>query len=792
MKEIKLVEKAFFVWLDILGFDKLASEIADTSGLDSEKVRLDFINVINDRVKAIEDKKEILGKKYGKSDDWLLYTSSLDLAFKNVFDTLDHKTGYRKLKVPLEFAIGLGEYDKWSKLEGKNLTVRQSTIDFLKTNIIEHHHEWYKKCHNGQSPTTSFVVMSELAYLELEPLDRRICKRVSFEIDKKRILFYVVNLEAMKQRVNIFKFLEKIKRQGSKLYDRIDDLYVPPNEYCEIKAALKTNRIVFITGTAEYGKTYTAARLLWEYFNKGYTPVWIEGREERERVEVRKRLEEIERELKPRHIIYFEDPFGKINYERAESLEREIGVIIDCVKQVEDVYVVLTSREEVFKEFAKEHMSSKKLGNFEKKLNIKKPSYNVEKREEILLKWAKSKKCIWLRYNNLKRFILELLENEENLPTPLSIKDFVVSTVAITDPSELSCIIKEKSMEASRSFAKELRAMADDKILFLLFPFVHALPTEFVKAEYEKMVKSLVIKEPWDFEEVLEWFKDDKIDVSEGRIRFSHPSYLQAVELFLAEKRQPTRISQEILSKLLLLLSEEPIAAPNVASTIQRHFDRIPMEVRNNLLVRLAKNQQAAPNIVWALAENIEKIPEETRKLLPELAKKPETRDHVTWALAENIEKLPKEITRLLFELAEEPETALSVAGSLRGHFNKLPEKVRNELLRRLAKEPRATPNIVWALTENMNELPEEVRNELLLKLAKEPRIVGEVAWTFRGYFDLVSEETRNELLFELAKHLEAIRDVGWILKNHFELISEEVRNELLMRFVKEPKQRGL
>jgi hypothetical protein len=74
-------------------------------------------------------------------------------------------------------------------------------------------------------------------------------------------------------RSKVYDFLEIIGKPGSKSYDRIDRLYVPPKEYDDIKKLLFEKQIVFITGTAEYGKTYTAVRLLWEYFMKGYEPI---------------------------------------------------------------------------------------------------------------------------------------------------------------------------------------------------------------------------------------------------------------------------------------------------------------------------------------------------------------------------------------------------------------------------------------------------------------------------------------------------------------------------------------
>ncbi len=224
-------------------------------------------------------------------------------------------------------------------------------------------------------------------------------------------------MDRVQQRGRVFEFLEKIGYAGSKWYGRIDEVYVPPLEYENIKRTLKEKRIVFITGTREYGKTYTAVRLMWEYYNSGYEPVWIKGGEQTERIEVRKKLENISAELKLGHIIYFEDPFGKTKYERREGLEREIGTIIDTVRHVEEVYVIITSREEVFKEFEKEKISAKELKEFEKKLNVKKPSYGYKKRKEILIKWAEEENCRWLGNKELKELVLEALTDEKSLST---------------------------------------------------------------------------------------------------------------------------------------------------------------------------------------------------------------------------------------------------------------------------------------------------------------------------------------------------------------------------------------
>jgi len=90
-------------------------------------------------------------------------------------------------------------------------------------------------------------------------------------------------------------------------------MFVSPVEYDEIKDILRRNKIIFITGTMEYGKTYTAIRILWEYYSEGYTPKYIYTRLE-DKIDVRSRPLDIHSALEEHHIIYFEDPFGRINY----------------------------------------------------------------------------------------------------------------------------------------------------------------------------------------------------------------------------------------------------------------------------------------------------------------------------------------------------------------------------------------------------------------------------------------------------------------------------------------------
>jgi len=701
------------IYLDILGFGELAYEIANKKGIEEREVRKKFIDVIKERVEIIETHRRIIGKKYGESDDWLLVTDSLDNVFITILEVLEHNTGYRGYeRISLEIAIGTGEYDKWAKFEGKYLVIEEDTIKFLKTNIITFYHKWYRD-KNNQSPKSTFVILTESAYEGLGPLDKKICKKISYKENGTEIIFFIADVNRVKQRGKVYEFLEKIGYAGSKLYGRIDEVYVPPFEYEDITNTLKEKRIVFISGTPEYGKTYTAVRLMWEYYKNGYEPRWIKGEELPERIEVRKKLEDIRAELKPRHIIYFEDPFGKIKYEKRESLERGIGIIIDSVKKVEDAYVIITSREEVFKEFEKENLSVDDLKEFKKKLNIKRPSYDYEKRKEILLMWAEEESCKWLGDEELKNFVLRSIWSRIKgfLPTPLSIRSFVMATINIEKEDELRKKIEEKSEETAKAFAREIKNMVNDKILFLSFLFISRFfEVRFVRETYQELVKELNFKDAREFDRVLNWFKGDKIEIFREYIRFSHPSYFGALEYLIREDRY-----KEIFSKLLLKLSEKNEAASDVALTVGSCYSELPENVRS-LIFKLAEknNKEIVGSAVWAIVRNYDEFPDVARNLLFKLAEKKRVAAVVVGVVANaalsTSDEHSEDMMKLLLELSEKDEAAKAVAFVVGGNFNEFPEDLRNTLLFKLSEKHEATKAVAFVVLENFEKFPDDAR----------------------------------------------------------------------------------
>jgi Mg/Co/Ni transporter MgtE len=788
-------EKKYLFYLDILGFEALAREIAEKTGFEEDVIRQNYLSdPLTKKIGELKREGIQISKGISEiegSDNYVLIVDHIQTAFELVGKLTTIRIPHKDYKfIPLEVALGTKEIDEDIEVKPIN---RKEIIKFLKSDIINPYRSHYKTKH-GEGIKETFVLFTPDFFDLLEPLDRKYCEQISYKTNT----FFVANVDKVQRRGRVFEFLEKIGHTGSKWYGRIDEVYVPPLEYEDMARTLKEKRIVFITGTPEYGKTFTAVMLMWEYYNSGYEPRWIKGGELTERIKVRERLENISAELKPRHILYFEDPFGRTKYERREGLEREIGTIIDSVKQFEDIYVIITSREEVFKEFEKEKISAKELKEFEKKLNIKKPSYDAEKRKEILLMWAEAENCKWLGNKELKELVLEAIKDKKILPTPLSMKDFAVATFDIEKESELKEKIEEKSKETAKAFADEIKNMTDDKILFLSFPFISSLPypyfsyfaVYFVRTMYEVLVKELNLTNAWKFDRVFKWFEGDKIIIDEGCISFSHPSYSEAFEFILVEDGYITRINKEIFSKVLLKLSKSSEAVAYVLKVVADNFDKLPDDVRN-LLFKLSEKDETAKWVALAVAGNFNKLPEGIRGLLFKLSGKDDIAKDVAIAITHYFDELPEDVrNKLLMKLSEKDMAVEYVSLVVAENFDKLPEDVRN-LLFRFSENDEAAGHVSRAIAIYFNKLPDDVRN-LLFKLSeKDDRTAWNVARDVRTYFDMLSEGVRNELLLKFSEKDKFALFVACIVADNFDTLSDDVRNELLLKLSENDKAAG-
>lgn len=627
-------EKKYLIYLDILGFKDLAEEIAGK--FKDDPIRQKFLSEpLKEKIETIEKDKiewtKGISAITGSDDYVLLLDDDIDRMFKVIGEVSMIQIPHEDYDfIPLEIAIDIKEFEMGVKV--KDSINRSEVIDFLKNDIINPYRKLYKEKHGEQSIIKeTFIVLANAAFSELKGHHKKECTKHAY----KNKEFYSLPLSVIERERKISEFLEKIgQSRGDLTGALIDKIFIPPDEFEEIKSKLNKNRLVFITGTAGYGKTYTAIRLLWEKYNEGYVPRWVAGKEPDDRKVVRGRLANIEPELKPKHIIYFEDPFGKTKYEIRDDLKERINSIVSSVRNKADVYVVITSRKDVFEAFEKECYSVEEIKKFEEELNILKPSYGYEKRVKILEKWANEKECAWLKEKNLKDIVFESLKYEERLPTPLSIHDFVVATVKIKEERELRKKLDSHSEAAEMAFADEIKGLYDfgrkDRVLFLSIIFVsNFFQVDFVKQRYDELKEDgfedfeRILKEEYRVKAGKSWF-------GKRRLGFSHPSYSNALSYILDHAG-----CNHVFMQVLKELSQYNNSAGAVARVVGENFDKLPEDVRNKLLLKLSEKDKAAGDVALAIAVNWYRLPEYVRNLIFKLSEK----DDEAWHIARFVEK---------------------------------------------------------------------------------------------------------------------------------------------------------
>jgi len=276
--------------------------------------------------------------------------------------------------------------------------------------------------------------------------------------------------------------------------------------------------------------------------------------------------------------------------------------------------------------------------------------------------------------------------------------------------------IKEKSKETANVFAKEIKNMTDDKILFLSFLSIYdSLSVEFIRTTYQELVDELNLKDAWGFNRVLNWFRDDKINIDAEDIRFSHPSYSEALKNLLVEDGDFTTINKEIFSKLMLKLAEKRGDTIFFLIAVADNFYVLPDDVRTKILLDLLEKDAAA----WAVAR----------------------------VVANKSDTLPEDVTALLFKLSEYDEAVWEVARAVADNFDKFPDDARNKLLLNLSKKDVAAWAVLFAAVYNLDTFPYDVKNKLLHNLSEKDVAVwwpNEKAIVYN--FDKLPENVKNAL----------------------------------------------
>jgi len=802
------MEQRFIVYIDILGFEELPDEISGNRGVSSEKVRNDFLKTIRSKIADLKNKTNI--KTEELSDGWILLSKSTEDVLFEISEILDHKTGYLGdyERVPLEIAIGVDEFDVTS-IDTASLICNDKIIKFLKSYITNSFRKWYE--HNfGERIKESYIILNNSAFKLFDSHYKKDCE--SIEINGNKI--YRLPLSSVYRESLISDFLQKLGQSKNDFCGYlIDKVYIPPKEYKEIENNLKTQKILILTGPPGCGKTYTTIKLLWEYFQKDYKVKWISGKEEQERKKVRDIMANIDSIIKPKHVIYFEDPFGKTTYERREDLKERMNLLIDVVNAKKEAHVIISSRKDVFKSFEEECYSEGFLKKLEVELDFKKPSYSLDKKKKILEKWAIEKDCIWFNNEELKEFVFEKQKDESILPTPFSIYNFVASSRFSKNRAELEKKIFLYSEEAEKAFADEIIGLYEDKredrVLILLFVFI----SEFfdlreVKENYENLKKDSFN----DFEIILKEEHRIKIQSSsweedEKKLKFSHPSFNNAVKNTLKNngisklfsnivnvlwKKQLEDVANAIMKNFdvvpknlienLLESAGEEKSTEEVARALMFNFEKLPRDIREKFILRLSSIENPCEVVGRLIIWNFNELSSEIQELLFSFTEK---KDFLVYEMgkeiAKNFKKLPKEYQALIFKLAKNFYAKTGIATGIIENYKNLPENVK-DLFFDLVEDGLVAGSVVDSIIYNYSELPPKIQ-DLIPELIKKSKVSYNVYFLggtiVRSYKRL--PEKGKKLLFRLVKDDLVGPEMAWEITGSFAEQPEEVQELLFV-----------
>ena len=212
--------KIYIIWLDILGFRKLAEKIANRHGISAGKVREDFVNGVKDKIEYFEKRGIIERRGYRKEyDAWVLFIRNLNDVFKFIQGITNIKTPYKGMKrIPVEIAIGLfnpnAEYmESYEVYENK-------VIQFLNTYIIN---EYRERCRrkDGVSPKETYILITEDVFNDLEAEYKKLCECII-----GRNTFYRFNIKGTKEEIMEANQLLDISELLDRYYRRDIDFLI--------------------------------------------------------------------------------------------------------------------------------------------------------------------------------------------------------------------------------------------------------------------------------------------------------------------------------------------------------------------------------------------------------------------------------------------------------------------------------------------------------------------------------------------------------------------------------------
>lgn len=739
-------------YADILGYEKRAYKEAKRTGRPVEDIRSSYIWSIEERLNQLQESGAFsLYKIMASQGSWLVFTDSVLSAFEVIGEVL-------KARLPLAIVVHAGRFERSIQISRSN-----KVLEFLKANILEEYKRFYKKT-QGKSVVHTFILITLAAY---ERIDYEgICSQ-PFPTAK----FFLVKQEKFQEELRILGFLKKVNLRRM-VYRRIGELYVEPINYAEIKRILDKHHVVFLIGDAEEGKTYTAIRLLLDY-SDAYEPFHIPEESKEERWKFIRGKRDIEG-----RIVYLEDPWGKVEFETAQSLYSDIGPFLTEAKK-RRCRVIITSREKVFREFLRRKETAESLDDYSAQFRVY-LTYSNKNLKRMFRRYLDVFKPLWGRDKNCRSYAVEAVGNE--LRTPMSIKRLMDYSREIEKMNKLELAIQKAAEDTKIAFAVEIKEMfnrrAYDKLIFLSLAHIGIKP-KIAKSLYELLLGKLECDrtQSLQFDVLLEEFEEVE---TTKMLRFIHPAYWDAFHVALVDNGKPNKICQNIFEPVLLELCLKDETAGAGAWAVAENFNNITEGVRNELLLWLCDNSKAVNAVASTTLENFDCIREDVRNaLLVWLYGNDNTITVGMRIVAENFDNIGEKLrNNLLFLFWRRYESLKSLLAETVSREKIVKYPIVDKVLDAISIMEQGLGPLARTVMENYDKLP-GWRKTLLFGLCEEDEAAWYLAQGLEENFDKIPEEERNMLLIKLSKNRWAADTVRQIVARYSKKISRDFRNRL-------------
>ena len=416
--------------------------------------------------------------------------------------------------------------------------------------------------------------------------------------------------------------------------------------------------------------------------------------------------------------------------------------------------------------------------------------------------WANLKECCWYQNSELKQYVFSEIEKPENLPTPLSIHDFIENSIMIENRDDLQIAIQNYSEVSEKVFAKEIIGIyhsgRKDRVLLLSFVFIiDSIDQNYLNKHYDHLKEtnyedfSKILQE--EYRIVKDFPKYDQAKFDSVVLTFSHPSYQSALPIVLIDPG-----CNDIFCKVLRQLSNDFESIPYVIGTLIEIFDNIPNIVGNELIqkiyrVHLKKKfddyleffEDYFDPFSELIVRNYDKLNDKNQEIVKKMLTNKKIRRHLPVIIAEDYSNRSESVKKIFNDFIHNPSNFEGAIWAICEYYDKLPKEIQNVLIDIISDKKIMKKNVNAGIASEIiadcfESLPSGPDAESLKMLSEYTLAGPEVSWTVYDFHDCIPENDRRLIKKNLIIHAKSIQFLYETLASFYTELPDYLRNETL------------